>query len=473
MNWMRSRPRWRLSLARQFLVGSFVVLLVSMAGVGAWVARQIEDGVVQRTAATTALYVDSLVAPSLQDLANGPTLSTESQNRLQWLFEDTPLGQQVVLFQVWDPSGHIVYSTVPGPSDEEVEVDPHLDDALAGRVSADIGDPEGADDLEPGVPRHGLLEIYSPVRSGGTNEVIAVAEFYYAADDLRNDIVMAQRRSWLVVGGASLIIYLLLAAFVGRASETIERQRRALTGQVAALTDLLHQNQELHDRVQGAAARTVALNERFLRRFSAELHDGPAQDISLALLRLDNVAAHQCPDGPSGQDDAIDDEIGLIQASLRRALQELRSTSGGILLPQLGALTVADTVEHVARGHRRRNGATAEIITRDLPEQAPLSTKIALYRILQEALNNAWRHAQGARVVVTVLGKGDRLWVEVADEGPGFDPAAQNGASDRLGLVGIRERVESLGGAFHIESAPGAGTRLIADLPLATGVAHG
>jgi signal transduction histidine kinase len=463
---------WRPSLAQRFMLGSLVVLVVGMAGVGAWVARQIEDGVVQRAAATTALYVDSLVTPPLQDLASGPTLSDESQGRLEWLFEDTPLGREVVLFNVWDRGGRIVFSTAPELAGRHLPADPNLQAALAGQVAAHIGNPEGDGELPPRTPGEDLLEIYSPVRNRGTNEVIGAAEFYYAADDLREEIGEAQRRSWIVMGGATLLIYAILAAFVQRASDTIDRQQRALSQQVSTLTGLLHQNEELHQRARGAAARTVALNERFLRRFSAELHDGPAQDISLALLRLDNVAAHNADDGRQSPTSSVDDEVALIQSTLRRALQELRSTSSGILLPQLSALSVVETVEHVARGHRRRNGVAPELALDDLPEQAPLATKIALYRIIQEALSNAARHAPGARVAVAVKGDDGHLQIEVTDDGPGFDLAVDNGREERLGLIGMRERVESLGGAFRVESALGEGTRIVAELPVPAGEPH-
>ena len=105
---------------------------------------------------------------------------------------------------------------------------------------------------------------------------------------------------------------------------------------------------------------------------------------------------------------------------------------------------------------------------RDLPAQAPLATKIALYRIIQEALNNAWRHADGAAPTVTVTGSDRRLIIEVADPGPGFDPAVAEGSETHLGLVSMRERAESLGGQFRIDSAPGRGTTAIATLPLAS-----
>jgi signal transduction histidine kinase len=445
----------QLSLAKRFLLGSLVILFVGMAGIGLWVTRQIEDGVVHRTASTTAVYVDSLIASSVQDMAEADALSPDGEARLDWLLSETPRGQKVAVFRVWDRSGRVVYSSIPELTGQQIAVDEDLTTALGGQVTAHIGDLEGelpASERPPG----DLLEIYSPVRRAGTDEVIAVAEFYYGTDELKQDLAGAQRRSWLVVAGGAVAIYLLLAVFVQRASNTIVSQQRTLRGQVTRLTELLRQNAELHERVQGAATRTTALNERFLRRFSAELHDGPAQDLSFALLQLDNVQARV----------GDDPDLEAIQASLKRALEEVRATSTGLALPQLSNLTIAGTVEHAVRAHRRRTGSQVEVTIVDVPAQADVAVKIAIYRLVQEALANAWRHAKGIGQAVRVERDGRSLIITVSDQGDGFD-AGDVDTGERLGIVGMRERVISLGGEFSVTSARGSGTRITARLPIA------
>lgn len=456
----------RLSLAQRFLIGSLLILVVGMAGIGLWVSGQIEEGVIHRTAATNALYVDSLVTSRVAELSTSDTLSEESISRLDWLMTGTPLGQQVEIYRIWNESGMVVYSSDPSQIGEEFPYDDGWIEALNGDVVAGIGDIEG--DTDPSNPaHHDLLEIYSPIREQGTNKIIAVAEFYFNTTDLRNDIQAAERESWAVVGGATLIIYSLLAIFVQRASNTIQHQQAALADQVDQLTEVARQNEELNDRVRGAAARTTALNERFLRRFSAELHDGPAQDISLALLQLDHIQSTIANDGvPPGTREIAEQDLEIVQSSLRRSLQEVRATSAGLLLPHLSGMSVAATIDHAVRSHRRRTGSSVELELTDLPEQAPLPTKIALYRVIQEALENASRHAGGKGEMVKATRLGDRLRIEICDCGPGFDPAGVGTSDEHLGLLGMRERVESLGGVFSIDSRIGAGTRIIAELPL-------
>jgi signal transduction histidine kinase len=367
-----------------------------------------------------------------------------------------------VLFRIFDTSGTIVYSSLTHQVGQQIPLDGDIEGALRGNVVAGLSEVEGdVDDMN--LPASDLLEIYSPVRLRGTSDVLAVAEFYFTAEALHEDIAAAQRRSWLVVGAAMLATYLVLAYFVQRVSNTIAGQQRALADQVIRLRDLLAQNEELHDRVRGAAARTTALNERFLRRFSADLHDGPAQDISLALLRLDHVQA-QLSEIDSGT--GTGDDVAVIQESLRRALRDVRDTSSGLLLPELAEMTVSGTLDHALRSHRRRTGIGVDMTVGALPEDAPLAIKIALYRVVQEALANAFRHAPGSSVRIDAGQDDNAIVLAIADTGPGFDLRSAVTSDEHLGLVGMRERVESLGGVFRIASSP-SGTVVSARLPVA------
>ena len=203
------------------------------------------------------------------------------------LLKDTPLGEQIVAFKVWGPNGFVLYDTDQTNIGHSFAVEDRLAQAWQGTTTSRISNLESDENVSERRIANQLLETYSPVRLSSSGKIIAVAEFYQKADELQADIANAQRQSWLVVVGAMVLIYLMLSIFVRRTSDTIDDQQTELSAQVTCLSELLRQNEELHDRVRLAAARTAALNERFLRRISAELHDGPAQDLSLALLHID------------------------------------------------------------------------------------------------------------------------------------------------------------------------------------------
>ncbi len=457
----------RLNLAQRFMLASLVILVGGMIGLGEWVGQQIELGVIHRTAATTALFVDSFIAPDLQELAQSDRLSPDHVASLNRLLQDTPLGQQIASFKVWGEDGQVLYSTAPSTIGQIFPMKPGLAQAWEGKVSSELSELEDAENVLERQSASRLLETYSPVRLGGTDEIIAVAEFYQTAGDLSREIAAARRRSWLIVGLAMLVMYLLLAGFVGRASDTIERQQGTLSRQVDQLTELLAQNASLHDRVRRAAARATALNERFLRRVSAELHDGPVQDIGLAMLRLD-VASERlmAGDRAATADYNAGTDLYAIQDALQRALREIRALSAGLGVPHLQNLTLPEAILRAVRTHEQRSATKVKLSLADIPDSAPLSVKITAYRVIQEALNNAYRHAGGLGQQVSVDCSDGELRIEVADQGPGFPSEPAEGWDRHLGLAGMRERVESLGGRFQASSVAGQGARISAILPM-------
>jgi signal transduction histidine kinase len=144
----------------------------------------------------------------------------------------------------------------------------------------------------------------------------------------------------------------------------------------------------------------------------------------------------------------------------------MRTIAAGLRTPELEGATPADIVRRAVADNKRRAGTLATVDINEIPSRAPLATKIALYRILSEALSNAARHGLGAGVAVTVTQSGDgQLVAEVSDKGPGFD-VRDRPRLGHLGLTGMRERAELLGGRLELESSPGGGTLVRAYLPV-------
>ncbi|MDX8442974.1 sensor histidine kinase [Mesorhizobium australafricanum] len=444
-----------LSLAWQFVIAGGIGLLAVMLVVGLWVTSQIRDGVMQNSAATTALYVDSVIAPLLPDMRKSQELDDAVKRALDETLGQGALGKRLVSFKLWRRDGTILYSKDASLIGRQVQPNANLLAAFAGNVTVKynrLEDEEDDKERSMGVP---LLEIYNPVREPWSGEVVAVTEFYELSGDFEESLHSALLWSWLVVAGATAAALALLSGIVFRGSRTIVTQQAALEAKVSELQTALAQNSSLRQRVQRASRRATAINERYLRRIGADLHDGPAQLVALAALRMDSPVLVD-PATPSTLREA---EIAGIHKTLGEAMREIRGICNGLVLPQIEAQAVADILRLAVSEHERRT-STNVLLT--LPERLPelgTSEKISVYRFVQEGLNNAYRHGKGKGQQVRATTKGGKLLVEVLDAGPGFDPARSEG----LGLAGLRERIESIGGQFETLTGPG-GTRLVITL---------
>jgi signal transduction histidine kinase len=159
------------------------------------------------------------------------------------------------------------------------------------------------------------------------------------------------------------------------------------------------------------------------------------------------------------------EDLSTVRSSLDSALTDLRSIARGLRLPEIQGLSPTDTARRVLKDFERATGRKVELQQRNVPAEAPLPLKITVYRVLQEALANSFRHANGASQTVIMTSNGANLDFEIIDDGPGFDPQSVRG-DGALGLVGMRERVESLGGTFEVTNRIPTGTRIQVCLPL-------
>lgn len=454
----------RLSLSKQFLMLSFPILLSGTLVIGWWIGQQVEDSVVHRIGGVTALYVGSFIAPHLQTLLEADDLSATDREALRSDLSSTPLGQKIVALKIWRKDGYVLFSSDAQMIGRTFPIGEGLAGALAGHIFSEISDRSAAEQAQHGQPMQRLIETYTPIHADRTGGVIAVAEFYVRPDEVDREAAAAQLRGWFLVAGAMLTLYLLLFVVVRRGSRTIIDQQGQLSDKVNQLTVLNEQNTRLQERVIRAAERATALNEDLLQRIAADIHDGPGQDLGFALMQLKNMN-DACSTDSTLRQSSWASNLGPACIAVQSALTDLRAISADLDLPDIDQLGPAEIAQRVVRDFQVKTGCHVTL-TSLLPDlDASFRVKVTLYRLLQESLANTFRHAQGKDCRVALQGNSNALVIEISDRGPGFDPqtAAQKG---RLGLHGMRQRVEVLGGSFDLKSEPGSGTLIRVTLPL-------
>lgn len=221
-----------------------------------------------------------------------------------------------------------------------------------------------------------------------------------------------------------------------------------------------------YPREQGQAAdtklsRIFRTGEDEKKRIARELHDGLGQ-----LLTSINLHVQQCLKNSSAADDLPEemrDSLHGIAAMTKQAMSEVRGICGSLrpaILDDLGVLAAIKwQCRMIVQGHGHLN------VTTDLDVHEvliPEESKTAIYRIAQEALNNAVKYADAKNLSVRIRHGGDYLKLEIEDDGVGFDP---EDARCGMGLLSMRERAESIGGVFSLQSRPGEGVVIRALFP--------
>lgn len=219
----------------------------------------------------------------------------------------------------------------------------------------------------------------------------------------------------------------------------------------------------------------AAANERLLVRLGFDLHDGPLQQVHVLAqdVRLLREQILALVDG--GHREPVVGRFADLEAQLAELHQELRDLAHSLEPRSLLAQPLPDAVAgELAALHRRTGIATAVECDGDFDELSA-SRRIALLRVLQEALSNVRQHSRGSEVRVRLRNDGDGLRLEIRDDGRGFDPQRVAPAADGqsgIGVAGMRERLRLLGGRLELDSAPGGPTVVRALLPSWTATAR-
>ncbi|MFC1935572.1 histidine kinase [Chloroflexota bacterium] len=229
----------------------------------------------------------------------------------------------------------------------------------------------------------------------------------------------------------------------------------------ARMLDSLRQRQKAHEQL---LSWVVAAQEEERQRIAAELHDSVAQWLVRASYQTQVASAL----ASSSQGDGLRKELSDIEDTIDASVKELRGVLAGLRPPALEELGVPHAVKKELDG-LQREGIAGSLDIQGEPVRLSPPTEIATYRIVQEALNNVRRHSRATKVDVQLRFDRERLRIQVSDDGVGFNvPRTLRSAVsvDHMGLLGMRQRAESLGGELQVESREGTGTRVTLQLSL-------
>jgi signal transduction histidine kinase len=218
-----------------------------------------------------------------------------------------------------------------------------------------------------------------------------------------------------------------------------------------------------------ACKRILAVTEEELQHIILNIHDGPVQKLFAASSQVELMLgrARRAP-----QDALCDLETDLSRVAmlLQESLGEIKNSLGTFRPPEFRRRSLASVLHGLVLQHETLTGVNVNLRVEGSAPQVSLPVKIALYRIMQEALSNAYRHANVDSLDALLSSDGSWVTLEVVDNGPGFEPPPLEGPSgtereEHIGLRGMRDRAQLVGGLMKLTSSLGHGTRIQVRVP--------
>jgi signal transduction histidine kinase len=432
------RRRRGLSLTQRFLIVAVLVIAAAMALLGAGVSYYIRTSTADGIAGTAAASIDSLVANSLNGMFAGTTLTDADRARLDQLFEIGSEAETTRLIQIrlFNLDGGLIYQASGAITDTATPQ--QLAQARAGNVTGDIVDLP----LDPNGPfgSHtiSLLRLYTPLHRPGDGGVFAVAALYYSARSLHDIEDRAQFAVWIVVLATGACVVAALYAFVASAERTILQQAQRLEDNLAESHRLSEQIRGLHEASEALRIDAIEANEQLLARVGSDIHDGPLQLLTLVILQLRRAGG-----------DA--DTLAPTAKLTADAVAELRNISTGLVLPELAGLTLAETIALAVRHYEAATGTRVQQDLADLDFAVESDVQVCVYRVVQESLSNAFRHSGGLEQSVTAGRTDGEIHLGIANARRAGAATDTEPLRPKLGLRGMRLRVEAVGGGLTVE----------------------
>jgi len=285
-----------------------------------------------------------------------------------------------------------------------------------------------------------ILEWSDRLRSANDRALRAadqatLAQFSHVQTNLTWSLVLAL--------GSGLILVLASMIYILR----LERQIQVRYAELA----------RSRGELEMLSARLVEAQEAERRNISRELHDEVGQTLGALLVDFGRLSA-----GLASAPAELREHVDHMKSVAERSVQSVRNLALLLRPSMLDDLGLVAALEWQGRETSRNSGTEVEVRAAGVPENLPDEYNVTIYRLVQEALNNAVRHSGARNARVNVNCNDGRIVVEVGDDGRGFDPRRSRG----VGILGMEERVRRLGGRLTIDSQPGRGATVRAELPL-------
>jgi len=262
-------------------------------------------------------------------------------------------------------------------------------------------------------------------------------------------------RVYMLAAAAVLVAqWLLIAGLLAQ-----RRKRRAAEDRLRIGEEALRSSSR---RIDDLGARLLLAQDTERSRIARELHDDISQQVGLLSMNLELL----CQAVPPGSEPLAGDALNQAR-EIARKIHDLSHRLHPTRLRLTGLVAALQTLQR----ELSRPGTTITLTYDCVPANLPLELTLSLFRVVQEALQNALKHSKGRTVTVDLRGASHGLALTICDDGEGFDVDAEWGSG--LGLISMSERIEAVGGTFELRSRRGEGTFLTITVPLAVDISAG
>ena len=460
--------RYRLSL--WFALTSLFVIGGTAIVVNLVIGNLTERNLVRTAEESTtrdAIHLQAMMGRHLKSTLRAAGVSNAEQETLSLKFLASPSGLGVILpslveglnvvkLSLFDLKGEVVWSTDSNTKGLTTGESSIYETARHGGTASMLVNKLELPHLDGVVRTTDVVETFVPLRESAEGHQIGILEIYR---DVSSDIavqVSAARTTVLWTTVASMgVLFAILAGFVVFAETNLIRSRRR---ELEAADNRLIEREKADEVLLMLQRRLLVAQESERNRVARELHDEIGQDLTEIKLLLERT--------PKLSKEQLDSASGQGQELVAKLIDKVRDISTNLIPSILVDFGLNAALEELIERQREQGGLRIRFESSMSQERLGSEIETAAYRIVQEGLTNVIRHSSAEEVAVLVWMMDGSLKLLIEDNGVGLESAAALDSGTSVGLPGMRQRVQSLGGELTVESAHGRGTRLDVTLPL-------